>query len=144
MEGTRRFTAMEKFRGKRSYRGATLSHTTGLPPLSSRQNTMAYLTKMQERERFLVEFLRRLREAPPGTRVYMRVALTNFGPLARPRWVLDNDDDERGKTRRGDQAHTAAPDGALLAKRTPRRITRAGWIFCGVVLTPVLLGIAVC
>ena len=35
-------------------------------------------------------------------------------------------------------------DGALLAKRTPRRITRAGWIFCGVVLTPVLLGIAVC
>jgi hypothetical protein len=34
---------------------------------------MAYLTKMQEREQFLAEFLRRLREAPPGTRVYMRV-----------------------------------------------------------------------
>jgi hypothetical protein len=34
---------------------------------------MAYLTKKQERERFLAEFLRRLREAPPGTRVYMRV-----------------------------------------------------------------------
>jgi hypothetical protein len=34
---------------------------------------MVYLTKKQERERFLAEFLRRLREAPPGTRVYMRV-----------------------------------------------------------------------
>ncbi len=34
---------------------------------------MAYLTKKQERERFIAEFLRRLREAPPGTRVYMRV-----------------------------------------------------------------------
>ena len=34
---------------------------------------MAYLTKKQERERFIAEFSRRLREAPPGTRVYMRV-----------------------------------------------------------------------
>ncbi len=34
---------------------------------------MAYLTKKQEREQFLTEILRRLREAPPGTRVYMRV-----------------------------------------------------------------------
>jgi hypothetical protein len=34
---------------------------------------MVYLTKMQEREQFLAEFLRRLREAPPGTRVYVRV-----------------------------------------------------------------------
>ena len=34
---------------------------------------MTYLTKMQERKQFLAEFLRRLREAPPGTRVYMRV-----------------------------------------------------------------------
>ncbi len=34
---------------------------------------MAYLTKKQEREQFIEEFLRRLREAPPGTRVYMRV-----------------------------------------------------------------------
>jgi hypothetical protein len=57
---------------------------------------MAYLTKKQQRELFIDEFLRRLREAPPGTRVYMRVgdvfrdadvsALTNCGPLARPRW----------------------------------------------------------
>ena len=34
---------------------------------------MAYLTKKQQRERFIDEFLQRLREAPPGTRVYMRV-----------------------------------------------------------------------
>jgi len=34
---------------------------------------MAYLTKKQQRELFIEEFLRRLREAPPGTRVYMRV-----------------------------------------------------------------------
>ena len=34
---------------------------------------MAYLTKKQQREMFIDEFLQRLREAPPGTRVYMRV-----------------------------------------------------------------------
>ena len=34
---------------------------------------MTYLTKKQLQERFIDEFLRRLREAPPGTRVYMRV-----------------------------------------------------------------------
>jgi hypothetical protein len=34
---------------------------------------MAYLTKKQQRELFIAEFLQRLREAPPGTRVYMRV-----------------------------------------------------------------------
>ena len=34
---------------------------------------MSYLTKKQEREQFIAEFVRRLREAPPGTRVYMRV-----------------------------------------------------------------------
>jgi hypothetical protein len=34
---------------------------------------MTYLTKKQLKERFFAEFLRRLREAPPGTRVYMRV-----------------------------------------------------------------------
>ncbi len=35
---------------------------------------MTYETKTLQRERFLAEFLRRLREAPLGTRVYMRVA----------------------------------------------------------------------
>ncbi len=34
---------------------------------------MTYLTKMQERKRFIAEFARRLREARPGERVYMRV-----------------------------------------------------------------------
>jgi hypothetical protein len=34
---------------------------------------MTYLTKMREREQLLAEFLQRLCEAPPGTRVYMRV-----------------------------------------------------------------------
>jgi hypothetical protein len=34
---------------------------------------MTYETKTLQRERFLAEFLRRIREAPPGTRVYMRV-----------------------------------------------------------------------
>jgi hypothetical protein len=35
---------------------------------------MARETKTQQRERFIAEFLHRLREAPPGTRVYMSVA----------------------------------------------------------------------
>ena len=34
---------------------------------------MTYVTKMQERRRFIAEFVRRLREAPPGQRAYMRV-----------------------------------------------------------------------
>jgi len=34
---------------------------------------MTYETKKQQGERFLAEFLRRLREAPPGARVYMPV-----------------------------------------------------------------------
>jgi hypothetical protein len=34
---------------------------------------VTYLTKMQERKRFIAEFARRLREARPGERVYMRV-----------------------------------------------------------------------
>ena len=44
-----------------------------MAPQITGEITMAYLTKMQERERFIAEFLRRLRQAPPGTRVYMRV-----------------------------------------------------------------------
>jgi len=34
---------------------------------------MAHLTKKQRQERLLEEFLRRIREAPPGERVYMAV-----------------------------------------------------------------------
>ena len=40
---------------------------------------MAYLTKKQLQEQFIDEFLRRLREAPEGERVYMRV-----GDLFKP------------------------------------------------------------
>jgi chaperonin cofactor prefoldin len=40
---------------------------------------MAYLTKKQLQEQFIEEFLRRLREAPEGERVYMRV-----GDLFKP------------------------------------------------------------
>jgi hypothetical protein len=44
-----------------------------MAPQITGEITMAYETKKQQRERFIAEFLRRLREAPPGTRVYMRV-----------------------------------------------------------------------
>ena len=37
------------------------------------EKSVTYLTKMQERKRFIAEFARRLREARPGERVYMRV-----------------------------------------------------------------------
>jgi hypothetical protein len=37
------------------------------------ENSMTYLTKKQLQDQFLAEFLRRLREAPPGARVYMPV-----------------------------------------------------------------------
>jgi hypothetical protein len=65
---------------------------------------MTYLTKKQLQEQFIEEFLRRLREAPKGERVYMRV-----GDLFKPAdvhsieevqaareapLVRDNDDDE--------------------------------------------------
>ncbi len=65
---------------------------------------MAYLTKKQQRELFIDEFLRRLREAPPGTRVYMRVGdvfrdadVVSIDELRAAReaaLVRDNDDDE--------------------------------------------------
>ncbi len=66
---------------------------------------MAYLTKKQERERFIDEFLRRLREAPPGTRVYMRVGdvfrdadVVSIGELraARETAVVRDDNDNEG------------------------------------------------
>ena len=71
---------------------------------------MAYLTKKQERERFLAEFLRRLREAPPGTRVYMRVGdvfkdadVVSIDELRAAReaaLVRDDDDGEKEDTSR--------------------------------------------
>jgi hypothetical protein len=38
-----------------------------------RRSSMAHLTKKQRQEQFLEEFLRQIREAPPGKRVYMAV-----------------------------------------------------------------------
>ena len=71
---------------------------------------MAYLTKKQQRERFVAEFLRRLREAPPGTRVYMRVGdvfrdadVVSIDELRAAReaaLVRDNDDGKEKDTSR--------------------------------------------
>ena len=71
---------------------------------------MAYLTKKQQRELFIDEFLRRLREAPPGTRVYMRVGdvfrdadVVSIDELRAAREaasVRDNDDGKEKDTSR--------------------------------------------
>ena len=69
---------------------------------------MAYLTKKQERERFIDEFVRRLREAPAGTRVYMRVGdvfrdadVVSIDELRTARQAaMLRDDDEGGDTPR--------------------------------------------
>ncbi len=71
---------------------------------------MAYLTKKQKRELFIDEFLRRLREAPPGTRVYMRVGdvfrdadVVSIDELRAAReaaLVHDNDDGREDDTSR--------------------------------------------
>ena len=71
---------------------------------------MAYLTKKQQRKLFIDEFLRRLREAPPGTRVYMRVGdvfrdadVVSIDELRAAReaaLVRDNDDGKEKDTSR--------------------------------------------
>ena len=67
---------------------------------------MTYETKEQQRERFLAEFLRRLREAPPGTRVYMPVgdvfkdANVHTLDELRAARLRDDDDGEGGEPRR--------------------------------------------
>jgi hypothetical protein len=68
---------------------------------------MTYLTKKQQRERFIAEFLRRLREAPEGTRVYMKVgdvfkgadieSLNNW--RAAHRAAVGDDDEEEDTSR---------------------------------------------
>ena len=67
---------------------------------------MTYETKKQERERFIAEFCRRLREAPPGTRVYMRVGdvfkdadVVSIDELraAREAALVRDDDDDEGE-----------------------------------------------
>ena len=69
---------------------------------------MAYLTKKQQRELFIDEFLRRLREAPPGTRVYMRVgdvfrdadvvSIDELRDAREAALVRDNDDGKEKNT----------------------------------------------
>ncbi len=65
---------------------------------------MTYLTKMQERKQFLAEFLRRLRKASPGKRVYMRcgdvfrgadvVGIDELRTARKAKVVRDVDNDE--------------------------------------------------
>ncbi len=71
---------------------------------------MAYLTKKRQRKLFIDEFLRRLREAPPGTRVYTRVGdvfrdadVVSIDELRAAReaaLVRDNDDGKEKDTSR--------------------------------------------
>jgi hypothetical protein len=69
---------------------------------------VAYLTKMQERKRFIAEFARRLGEARPGERVYMRVGdvfkdadIYSLDEWRAARWaVVFGDDDGREDTSR--------------------------------------------
>ncbi len=67
---------------------------------------MTHLTKKRLQEQFIEEFLRRLREAPPGERVYMRVGdvfkdadVVSIDELraAREAALVSDDDDDDGK-----------------------------------------------
>jgi hypothetical protein len=71
---------------------------------------MTRLTKKQQRERLIAEFVRRLREAPLGTRVYMWVgdvfkdadvhSLDKCRAARRAAVIGNDEDDEGGDTRR--------------------------------------------
>ena len=58
-----------------------------MAPQITGEITMTYETKKQLQQRIIAEFLRRLREAPPGTPVYMRV-----GDLFNPAEVYSLDE----------------------------------------------------
>ena len=58
-----------------------------MAPQITGEIAMADLTKKQLQERLIDEFLRRLREAPKGERVYMRV-----GDLFKPADVVSIDE----------------------------------------------------
>src|SRR5260370_42052385 len=49
----------------------------------TRRNSMAHLSKKQRQERLMEEFLRRIREASPGERVYMAVCALFEAPEGR-------------------------------------------------------------
>ena len=108
---------------------------------------MAYLTKKQQRELFLDEFLRvyvRRRQARGSTcgsamcsGMLMLSALTNCGPLARPRWSATMTTVRR-KTRPGDPA-----GGGLLPETGAVRDREKLAGYSGVRAGPVLIGIAV-
>ena len=76
-----------------------------MAPQITEETPMADLTKKQLQEQFIDEFLRRLREAPEGERVYMRVG-DLFRPadvrsidearVARRAAVVRDDDDNEG------------------------------------------------
>jgi len=76
-----------------------------MAPQMTGEIPMADLTKKQLQEQFIDEFLRRLREAPEGERVYMRVG-DLFRPAdvhsidearaARETAVVRDDDDDEG------------------------------------------------
>src|SRR5271155_3911653 len=70
--------------------------------VNDRRNPVTYLTKMQERKRFIAEFARRLREAPPGERVYMRIGdVFSLDEWRAARWAaVFGDDDGREDTGR--------------------------------------------
>ena len=76
-----------------------------MAPQMTGEIPMADLTKKQLQEQFIEEFLRRLREAPPGERVYMRVGdlfkLADVHSIdearaARETAVVRDDDDDEG------------------------------------------------
>ena len=73
---------------------------------NSRRNHHGLRDQKATRDRFIAEFLRRLREAPPGTRVYMRVGdvfkdadVVSIDELraARAAALLRDDDDNEGE-----------------------------------------------
>ena len=76
-----------------------------MAPQITGEITMTHLTKKQLQEQFIEEFLRRLRGAPPGERVYMRVGdlfkLADVHSIdearaARETAVVRDDDDNEG------------------------------------------------
>jgi hypothetical protein len=79
-----------------------------MAPQIAGEISMTYETKKQLQQRFIAKFLRRLHEAPPGQRVYMRVGdlfmdatvhnLDERRGARRAAVVRDDDPDDREDT----------------------------------------------